>query len=240
MRNKPLYLTLFPLLSALIALSFPIQIYFIYKIPINDYERIFSMLTPLNLVSMSSLFIASVLTLFLNKWIYKVIPILLFVLFGNNAIVGLYGTDYTLVQVCLSFVLFSISLKPFYKKEIKAVILNPRLRWWKTPTRYQLNKPIQLHSEKFELHSETINLSTSGIFAKVLQKDLLDSIDLNDVINLKIGDDNTPINLKAKVVRINSSLEHQPDGFGLEILKDEVHKKEYLPWLSQNVNAISA
>jgi hypothetical protein len=233
MKTKPFYLILFPLLAFGLALSFPIQIHLLYQIPLSDIAKIVSMLTPLNILTMSSLALTGILTITMSKYVYKLIPILLFVLFTNNAIVGLYGTDFTMAQVGLSFVLFGLSLRPFYKAEIKAVILNPRFRWWKTPTRYEMQKTLHLRSKLFDVQSETLNISSSGIFAKVSDKEILESISLDDIIDLQITD-GSDIILKAKVVRVNSGHNHQPDGLGLEIIKDENHKNTYLPWFKEN------
>lgn len=239
MRNKPFYLKLFPLLAFVLAASFPVQIHHLYKIPVSDFAKIFSMLTPLNIMTMSSLLVAGILTLTLSKWVYKVIPILLFVLFTNNAIVGMYGTDYTLAQVAISFVLFAISLKPFYKPEIKAVILNPRFRWWNTPKRFDLKRNLELNSEQFHIDSETLNISSTGIFARICEKKHLNDVHINDIIELKIIDGEA-IPLKAKIVRINIDHKHQPDGLGLEIIKDENHKNSYLPWFKEATSSMSA
>lgn len=232
MKNRPLYLTLFPLVSLLVALSFPIQIYFLYEIPLTDFEKIFSMLTPVNLMTMSTLIMASILAMTLSKWIYKFIPILLMILFANNVIVGLYGNDYTLVQVILGFVLFGVSLQPFYRKDIKNIITNPNMRWWKTPKRYNIETKINLNTNILELHSHTANISKTGIFAKIDDKTLLNLMDINEVINIELYDINK-INLKAKLVR-KSDGTSTPRGFGLEFIQDNNHRQYYLPWLNKH------
>ena len=63
MLNKPIYLILFPILALGIALSFPVQIMYLYKIPVYDLVKVFSMLTPLNIFTMISLIAASILTM---------------------------------------------------------------------------------------------------------------------------------------------------------------------------------
>ncbi|MDP7319355.1 MAG: PilZ domain-containing protein [Bacteriovoracaceae bacterium] len=239
MKTKPLYLTLFPIFAFLLALSFPLQIYYLYQTPLHDLAKIFSMLTPLNLLTMTTLILTSVLTLSLNKWVYKIVPLLLLTLFINNAVVGLYGTDYTLAQVCVSFVLFALSLKPFYKNEIKAVIQNPRLRWWQTPKRYNMIKPLRISSEHFNIYSQSVNVSETGIFAEIQEKELLESLKVNDIVKLDIIDKDK-ITLEAKVVRVNSNHEVQPDGFGLHFLQNDNHKKSFLPWFKQNTYEMAA
>lgn len=234
MKNKPFYLKVFPFLSLAIAASFPVQIHLLYRVPLEDYNKILSMLTPLNLMTMASLVIAAAMTFMLNKWIYKVIPLLLFVTFANNAIVGLYGTDYTLVQVCLSFILLAISLKPFYHNEIKAVIFNPKLRWWETPKRYAMRADLQLNSAQFRIDTQSLNFSKTGAFAAIESNTELDTINIDDILDFTIkGEDE--IHLRAKVVRINQGHEVQPDGIGLEFIKDEGHSKNYMPWFKESV-----
>lgn len=235
MRNKPLYLIFFPYLAFAIALSFPVQIVLIYGVPLDDPAKIISMLTPLNLLTMSSMVLTGILSLTMSKHIYKIIPVLLLVTFANNAIVGLYGSDYTMFQVALSFILFGISLKPFYSKEIKAVITEPKLRWWLTPTRYEMELPIKIHSELVDFTSESLNMSKTGIFAKAKDDYYLEKININDIIDLQILEDSSPITLKARVVRKSQNNNQLPNGFGLEFIRDDFHKKEYLPWLKQAV-----
>lgn len=232
MKNKPLYLTLFPLLALGIAVSFPLQIYLIYDIPLTEFKRIMAMLTPLNLLTMLVMIIAAILSAIMSRYVYKVLPLLLMVTFLNNAIVGLYGSDYTLFQVALSFVLLAVSLKPFYATDIKAIIKNPQLRWWLTPTRYEVSLPLKIHTPDFEFHSETLNMSKTGIFAKIADKDYLESINIDEVLDLQICKD-SPIVLKARVVRKIQDAAEQPNGFGLEFIKNSDHKKDYLPWLKE-------
>ena len=233
MKNKPLYLIIFPLLSIIIAASFPMQIYIMYKIPLSDPARIFSMLTPLNIFTMSSLCLAASLTTIMHKSIYKIIPILLVILFINNAVVGLYGTDFTLVQVGLSFVLFSISLRPFYNPEVKAVINNPNLRWWKTPKRYSMKKSVFIDSQNTEIDTEALNFSKSGLYAKVESDVELNKLIIDEVIQLNIGPNQIP--LKARVVRIVQDETEFPNGVGLEFIKDSEHKNSFLPWFRELV-----
>lgn len=233
MKNKPLYLTIFPILSMAIAVSFPLQIHFIYNIPLNDPVKIFSMLTPLNLSSMIILAVAAFLGAFMNRLIYKIIPILLAVVFLNNAIVGLYGQDFTLIQVAASFLLFAISLRPFYQAEIKSVIMNPKLRWWKTPKRYQIEKSILLNSKNSKINTEALNFSSSGIYIKIEHAEQLKSLIVDELVELKLGAEKIP--LKARVVRIVEDETQFPNGVGLEFIKDEVHKSQFMPWLRQQI-----
>lgn len=234
MRSKPLYLKIFPLLAFGIALSFPIQIYYLYGIPMTNVTKLISMLTPLNLVTMVALMVTSVLTMTMSKAIYKFIPFLLALIFANNAIVGLYGTDYTLIQVGLSFVLFSLSLKPFYSKDIKAVIMNPKLRWWESAKRYSVVKPLQLNTEMLQVNSVTTNISESGMFAEVNEQAMLNKFELDQIIDVKIIG-KKKFTIKAKIIRKSQGDDKQPSGFGLEFIKDQTHKKDYIPWMKDAV-----
>jgi hypothetical protein len=233
MKNKPLYLILFPILSLIVAMSFPLQIHLIYKIPLSDPLKILSMLTPLNLISMAGLILAGAITLFLNKVIYKVVPILLAVVFINNAIVGLYGTDYTLVQVGLSFLLFAFSLKPFYSDDIKAVIMNPKMRWWKTPKRYPMEKSVFINSKDTEIDSEALNFSKTGLYAKIENDKELEKLIIDEIIELKIGIEEIPV--QARVVRIVQDTTAFPNGVGLEFIRNENHKNGFIPWFKKQV-----
>jgi hypothetical protein len=233
MLNKPLYLRLFPFFSLLIAVSFPVQIYFLYKIDISNIDKVFTMLTPLNLISMTVLTLSALLTFFMAKSIYKIVPILLALLFVNNAIVGLYGTDFSLIQVGLGFVLMAFSLKPFYSPQIRSVIMNPKLRWWETPKRFNVRKPLAIKVNDFEIFSQGKNFSKTGIFTQIEEDSTLELMNLNDVVDISIIG-NSEVHVQAKIVRKTSSPGATP-GLGLEIIKDQDHEEHYLPWLRQMV-----
>ena len=238
MKTKPFYLKIFPFLVAGLAFSFPLQIHLIYDIPLTDPVKLISMLTPLNLITVSMLVLTGVLTLTLSKYVYKFIPILLFIVFANNAIVGLYGTDYTLLQVAFSFVLFGLSLRPFYSPEIKAVIMNPNFRWWETPTRYQMQRPLQLQADSVDIFSESLNLSSTGLFAKIKEPELMEALNIDDIIDIKILDDK-PITMRAKVVRKADDNNQGDEGYGLQFIQDAAHKKQYLPWFKETTSTMS-
>lgn len=235
MKNKPLYLIVYPILSCLIAASFPLQIHYLYKIPLSDMNKIFSMLTPLNILTMLTLTISAVLVMTLHKSIYKIIPALLTILFINNAVVGLYGTDFTLIQVALSFVLFSVSLKPFYNQNVKSVIMNPKLRWWKTPKRYNIEKSVLIEPNRLNIDSEALNFSKTGVYVKIESDTELDQFIVEDILNLVVGSEEIP--LQAKVVRIVRDNTGFPNGVGLEFIKDENHKNEFIPWFKEQVKS---
>lgn len=233
MKTKPFYLILFPILALFVAMSFPLQIHFIYDIPLDDPKKIISMLTPLNVITMITLCCVALLTSFLHKLVYRLIPFLLVILFANNAIVGLYGTDFTLVQVFLSFILFSISLKPFYQSEIKAVIDNPNLRWWKTPKRYAVEKSVFINGNDTQIDTEALNFSKTGLYARVEDEDKLSKLAIDDIIEIKVGPQEIP--LQARIVRIVQDETQFPNGVGLEFIKDKVHKESFVPWLRKTV-----
>jgi hypothetical protein len=217
----------------MIALSFPVQIYFLYKIDLSNIEKIFTMLTPINLLSMSVLTLSSILTLFMAKSIYKIVPVLLALLFINNAIVGLYGSDFTLIQVGLGFVLMAFSLKPFYSEKVRSVIMNPKLRWWETPKRFSLRKSLAIRINGFEIFSEATNFSKTGIFTQVKEESALELMKLDDVVDINIIG-NSEVKIQAKIVR-KSNHDTENPGLGLEIIKGQEHTEKYLPWFKQMV-----
>lgn len=232
MRTKPLYLSVFPILSFLIALSFPMQIYYLYGIEPHNIIKVLNMLTPLNLLSMALLMVAALLSVTLNRNIYRVLPALILVVFLNNAIVGVYGTDYTLIQVAASFILFAFSIKPFYESDIREVIFQPKLRWWDTPKRFDVKKPLKIQTSSFELNTVSENVSKSGLFARFTHLSDLTKLEVSQIIELSILGLNE-YKLKARVVRISSGEFNQPVGVGLEIIKDQNYKGEYLPWVNE-------
>lgn len=231
MRNKPLYLKLFPIGTFLIAMSFPIQIALLYSLDHTQFIKILSMLTPLNLLSMSLFLTCSVMSLLMSKHIYKITPVLIIVILINNTIVGVYGNDYSLIQVSLSFILTCFTLVPLYAKDVVAVIKEPKLRWWLTPKRYNVRKAHLIRFKDVEIFSEILNLSKTGIFTKIKEPSMIELLRTGDLVELNISD-TTDFAIKAKVVRI-AKTDSNHNGLGLEIIKDKDHSEHYIPWFKQ-------
>ena len=231
MRNKPVFFSLFPIIALLLAIGFPVQIYILYSIPMSDLPKIFSMLTPLNLITMFFFVTAACFTANLNKHIYKVIPILLITVLVNDYIVAAFGHDYSYKQVFISFFALGLLILPFYKKQNKEVLLNPSLQWWATPKRYDLSKQIEIKGENYKIFGESLNISSSGIFTLINEPEIIETLGVDEIVNLKIMDE-IPINVKAKIVR-KSNGENQPLGCGLQFIQNNDLKLRFNPWFKK-------
>lgn len=222
-----------PLVLLITVISFPMQIHFLYKIPMSDLNKIMSMLTPLNFLCMLMMMISAMLITSLNKGIYYLTPLLVCLVITNNIYVGMYGQDFSMDQVLISSLIFIMLHLPLYNSQLKSVILQPRLRWWQTPKRYQIEKKLSLVKNQSEVFLDSINISESGLLTKCLDN----SIDLNidDIIKIKILVDKE-FTISARVVRETNIDEKR--GFGLEIVKNENYKTHYLPWFKNTTELV--
>ena len=197
----------------------------------SDFSKIFSMLTPLNLITMFFFITAACFAANMNKHIYKILPFLLLTVLVNNFIVAAYGSDYSYLQVIFSFIGLGLILLPFYKKQNKEVLLNPSLQWWMTPKRYDLTKPIEIKGDSFKIFGESLNISKSGIFTIISEPEIMNSLGLDEVVNIKIMDE-IPIKIKAKIVRKTNG-EGQPLGCGLQFIQNNDLKLRFNPWFKK-------
>lgn len=228
MKNKPLFLKIFPIGALLVAISFPLQIAYLYELNSDNMTTILSMLTPLNLLSILILSISAILVHKMHKSTYIIIPIMFAVLYINNLVVYLYGMDFSTSQILISFVLIAISLQPFYNETIKQVMNDPKQRWWLTPKRYNVRKPLIINSEGFELFSETANISKTGLYATITEHDQLDFFKVDQIIEVSPILDRD-MSFKAKVIRIDD----QKDGLGLQVM--DLKKSPFKFWFKQQL-----
>ena len=63
---------------------------------------------------------------------------------------------------------------------------------------------------------------------------MLNKFQLDQVIDVKIIGKKNFV-LKAKIIRKTEGSKEQPSGFGLEFVKDQTHKKNYIPWFKDAV-----
>jgi hypothetical protein len=97
-----------------------------------------------------------------------------------------------------------------------------------------VTRPLQLNTEMLQINSVTTNVSKTGLFAEINEEETLGKFELDQVIDVKImGKKN--FTLKAKIIRKSDGKENLPSGFGLEFVKDQTHKKNYLPWFKDAV-----
>ncbi len=211
MRKRPWTFVLTSLVFASIALSFPLQVAFLYGHGLQEASLVFQKLTPLNWSCMTCLAVLSAMAWNGTRWIYVGIPITMAVVVWNNFLVGYWGYDYSLATTFYSSLAFSIlCLFPFLP-DYAAVIQNPKLRWWMVAARKEIMIPVYITQGRGQqFQTKTRDISKTGAFIESRQESpkLGEVLDLNLKINTL-----QQLQLKAEVVRF-----HKDDnsGFGVK------------------------
>lgn len=236
MKTKPLFLILLPILLFGLALSFPIQIIALYDLSFFDFEKVMSMLTPLNHLTILLLISTAFACQIMSKSIYRILPILTGVVLLNNYIVGTYGSDYSTFQAVLGVGLFAASVLPLYSGSIKSVITDHSKRWWIPAKRVVLRNPIKIVSTKNGIYTNTLDMSASGVFIEITDQAALAKIALNQVIVFKILGIKEV--LQGKIVRKNTNSDNKGAGVAMQLIKDNTYQDTYLPWFKERMDHI--
>ena len=139
----------------------------------------------------------------------------------------------------LATALFSLTVSTIYFTSALDIILNPSLKWWNIPIRYQKNIPvwIKLSGEKFFLEN-TFDISKNGVFISEGKKKETHSPDNNYTNNISLGDlvtlsipirgENDDFQCKAEVIRKTDGKGNYPEGVGFRFLDLHVKDKLFL------------
>lgn len=148
-----------------IAISFPLQIKFEYDYAWSDLAYTLDHLTYMNFAVM-----------FLCLWVaydsFVVSPrlkvsslVLINLTIINNAFVGYVAINYSPWETAVASFFFILPFLYLLKPNIKALLTNTQLQWWKTPTRFNLNWAVKI--DGLDSVGTSLNVSRSGILVKV-------------------------------------------------------------------------
>ncbi len=221
MNSRPWPLTLISLCFIAIALSFPVQISYLYGHKIWQYELIYQKLSIMNLVSMGMLFISAYFSYFGSPKLLGILPLTVGVLAFNNYLVYSYGLDYSGISTTLAtFGIFAFSLLVLQSSCIQA-LTNPKIRWWLTSKRIEREIPLTLtNSKNDKIYAKTINISTTGLLIE-LPSNSENALNIEKGVFLNLlmieeGEIATIIPLKVKVMRI-ATLDNGHTAIGVQI-----------------------
>ncbi len=213
MRSRPKPLIYLMLALFAVAISFPLQIMWLYGHPWAEISAVWPKLTWLNWVVMGG----SVLT---GVMLYRAVPgaqRMMYALIGavavNNFFVGYYATDFSPWTAGFATLAFGALSLPLRNSEVRELLNHPERRWWRASSRKRLNVPIFLGgSRKTILRSETFDISESGAFIPVeaplkIEERVSICLTLNTFQQIRCD---------GKVVRITEACGCYPAGFGIE------------------------
>lgn len=220
MATRPRVLDFFGYFLVFVALSFPVQIMFLYgHSPLEIYTVIMK-LTWLNWMVIGLLLINASLIQRASPWVRYLSPASVVLVALNNWIVGTWDTDYSSDLTSAASLGFVLAHIPLWQKKIRHLFVHPEHRWWLRPPRKKAElltfvRPYNGASFKVK----TFDLSSTGMFlafdevAPGLQRKLRP----NDMLSLTFTlGGMSSIRCEARVVRKKDSMEGgYPPGLGL-------------------------
>ncbi len=236
MNKRPKYLSLLSAVFVMIALSYPLQVMVLYGHSLFEIDQIFFKISTLNFLVMFSLLCNAYLLLNASSLLKFTIPTTLALVMWSNAIIGSYGSDYSMSSTSLASLLFALLCTPLMAvSEIQLVLSNPKTRWWLTPKRVKKNLTTAMQQTKgLHLIAETHDISESGLFIpfstcveKETKEYVLDPrLKVGEVITLhiRLSQFNT-IKCEARVIRVSQKPSSKPAGLGLQFLQLDEHAK---------------
>ncbi|MEW6055513.1 MAG: PilZ domain-containing protein [Bdellovibrionota bacterium] len=247
---RPKRLTLVALFLLGIGLSFPVQIMLLYGHTPLEIPAIAAKFPPLNWLVMCLSVMSAFLVYRASPWMIAAIPVLTTAVLHNNWLVAEIGSDYPPFLVGTATGVFLLMMGMLMSKEIRALIVNPHLRWWYTPRRFRTELPVRLRvlgknpfqltaRSQREFSTATYDLSEQGVFVLPPEDMQAELANLNEgaVCSIKVSFQKFRVlECQAQVVRISQGHGGYPPGFGLRFLGMSAQKKrllhEYLKQIS--------
>lgn len=220
MPRKPLFISIMAFMFMSLAISFPVQVAYMFHYGPLDIAPIFTKLTPLNYVLMGLFMVTAYLTYTTNKLIFLLLPFMNFFVFLNNFVVAEYGQIYSHAQTLVASTLFLLLTLSFYQKDIYQIYNDIRFRWWLTSPRYQKIVPITLKYNDQVIETKTFDISQTGMFIECDDRYQMFKIPNMQDIEIILHNGHKIIPLKAKIVRKSIAKGHYPAGLGVQINYD--------------------
>jgi len=168
MRQRPFELPIIALALFAVAISFPLQIMWLYEHRVSEIAEIAGKLTWLNILVMGGTLITGVLVYSASRRVRYAVPALIAAVALNNFFVGYLGTDYSVMSATLGTVAFTLLLVPLYRPRVRELFLHPERRWWRAKERLRVSVPIFVGgSRQVKWRSETFDISESGAFLPI-------------------------------------------------------------------------
>lgn len=220
MNQKPILFNIIGIGLLAIAISFPLQIAWIYEHQLadaNHLRAIWHKLTFNNLLTMGVLTVTAwkvwQVQTGLVPWILASCSLVTI----NNVIVSAYANDWSQIQTMIASVLFGVTAGTFIFTRSYELTLAPQLHWWRPAKRHRVDAPIVIEFlGQHRFQAQLFDLSTSGLFVTGMQQQLLASLaPVNEEIAVKIPFNNQFHAFRAKLVRKCEQRGHYPGGWGL-------------------------
>ncbi len=234
LRPKQFYLV--SALMFLAALSFPVQVMWLYGHGFSETGAIFTKLTTLNWLVLSGLLVGSYLYLQASRWIVYFAPVFLTIVFYNNYQVGVFAQDFSMLQTSLATLGASLLFVPLLMPSSQVILKDPKRRWWRRSKRYHAEVAATLNPFVGEMiQARTYDISQTGTFLVLDGGADQPCPKVGDTVRLSFNINGMKrIRCEAVVVRIAEPQGNYPRGIGLRFLEfEKMHQKSFEKLLAQ-------
>jgi len=219
----------------LAALSFPVQVMWLYGHGFDEIGAIFTKLTSLNWLVVSGLLVGSYLYFQASRWIVYFAPVFLTLVFYNNYQVGVFAQDFSLVQTSFASLGAGLLFVPLLMPSSQVILKDPKRRWWRRSKR--INKEVAATLNPFVgemIQARTFDISQTGTFL-ALDGSQQHCPKVGDTVRVSFNINGMKrIRCEAVVVRIAEPKGCYPRGIGLRFLEfEKMHQKSFEKLLSQ-------
>lgn len=220
MHHKPLLFNILAIGLGLIALSFPLQIAWLYQhnlIEADHLRAIWFKLPINNLMTMVVLLITAWKVWHVKTGIVPWIAASCTMVAINNVMVASYAQDWSQLQTLAASTVFTVGLCTFVFTRAYELSLTPERHWWRPAKRRQITAPVMvefLGQHRFQ--AQLFDLSQSGVFITDINKAMPASLaPINEEMAIRIPYHNSFHAFKVKLVRKTGQTGHYPEGWGL-------------------------
>lgn len=249
MRSRPRELTCLGIILAGIAISFPLQIIWIFGDSPLDPGAILCKLTPLNWVVMSLSTLLSYLVLTASPWIWLVSPAFVIATLWNHWLIAEVNGGAWAWIACLASLAVLATQALLFRPEVMRVLTHPELRWWRTPGRERVSVEVNICPVSGgELQARSFDLSENGAFISVdgaawltNHEGSFKKITLGSYCNLRFKLNQTSsFSCTAQIVRRAEARGDYPAGLGMRFVGVGAVERKVLHGFLRQVRAGAA
>ena len=222
MKYRPKALVFLSLILLCVGVSFPLQIAMIYEHTFGEFDAIWSKLTYLNQAVMFLCLVNAYLVFQGSRYALYATALLVPMMVWNNYWVGTVATDYNMQTTMIGSALFALAHGLMLVPNARAVLLNPKNRWWRTAPRRKVEIPMMVCPwlDKQVFSTATFDISESGAFLKLNvhgESKIPDNLRPNDFVEIRFNIAGYyQIRCSAKVVRLEKGKGNYPPGMGIQ------------------------
>ena len=211
-----------------IALSFPLQVFFLFEETQLGFVTSGMGLTPLNWAVMSTAFLSACFAFQASRFVLLTLFLFLTSVAWNNWLVAEIELNYSGLTAWAA-VAFAVFIPLVLAREsARKVLLNPQLRWWRTPTRKKVHVQALVYPVMGgEVFSQTIDISEGGAFVEMPlgnpkaayadPQTRAVAVGNHCAVRLRLDQLNV-VNCSARIVRKTKAAGEYPDGFALQFV----------------------